>query len=108
MAASDSSERGRPRRAGGLVFSVIANRSHGAGFRSMRPGDAKVTRPQVQGRPARRILTGLGFAAISSSTRLCPDMESYTADIVFWRSEEHTSELQSLMRNSYAVFCWKK
>src|SRR3546814_6433795 len=26
----------------------------------------------------------------------------------FGRSEEHTSELQSLMRNSYAVFCLKK
>src|SRR3546814_8153595 len=25
-----------------------------------------------------------------------------------WRSEEHTSELQSLMRISYAVFCWQK
>src|SRR3546814_4829483 len=25
-----------------------------------------------------------------------------------WRSEEHTSELQSLMRISYAVFCMKK
>src|SRR3546814_1977885 len=24
------------------------------------------------------------------------------------RSEEHTSELQSLMRNSYAVFWWQK
>src|SRR3546814_9123781 len=29
----------------------------------------------------------------------------FAADI---RSEEHTSELQSLMRNSYAVFCLKK
>src|SRR3546814_2897035 len=27
---------------------------------------------------------------------------------VTFRSEEHTSELQSLMRNSYAVFCLKK
>src|SRR3546814_7626459 len=27
---------------------------------------------------------------------------------VVMRSEEHTSELQSLMRNSYAVFCLKK
>src|SRR3546814_2626933 len=27
---------------------------------------------------------------------------------VFDRSEEHTSELQSIMRNSYAVFCLKK
>src|SRR3546814_10486011 len=29
-------------------------------------------------------------------------------DIADARSEEHTSELQSLMRNSYAVFCLKK
>src|SRR3546814_5919980 len=28
--------------------------------------------------------------------------------LVVARSEEHTSELQSLMRNSYAVFCLKK
>src|SRR3546814_5054124 len=28
--------------------------------------------------------------------------------ILFTRSEEHTSELQSLMRISYAVFCLKK
>src|SRR3546814_4425451 len=29
-------------------------------------------------------------------------------DLVGCRSEEHTSELQSLMRISYAVFCLKK
>src|SRR3546814_9285104 len=29
-------------------------------------------------------------------------------DLGSHRSEEHTSELQSLMRNSYAVFCLKK
>src|SRR3546814_5580413 len=29
-------------------------------------------------------------------------------DAVIHRSEEQTSELQSLMRNSYAVFCLKK
>src|SRR3546814_8099672 len=28
--------------------------------------------------------------------------------VTLGRSEEHTSELQSLMRNSYAVFCLKK
>src|SRR3546814_6514159 len=27
---------------------------------------------------------------------------------LLWKSEEHTSELQSLMRISYAVFCLKK
>src|SRR3546814_7762521 len=32
----------------------------------------------------------------------------HAAGAVAERSEEHTSELQSLMRNSYAVFCLKK
>src|SRR3546814_9832180 len=31
-----------------------------------------------------------------------------TERLVLLRSEEHTSELQSLMRNSYAVFCLTK
>src|SRR3546814_4928130 len=31
-----------------------------------------------------------------------------TPALAGWRSEEHTSELQSLMRISYAVFCLKK
>src|SRR3546814_1435907 len=35
------------------------------------------------------------------------DGEIIPADLVIVRSEEHTSELQSLMRISYAVFCWK-
>src|SRR3546814_3694983 len=34
--------------------------------------------------------------------------EGADADISEKRSEEHTSELQSLMRISYAVFCLKK
>src|SRR3546814_6217053 len=33
---------------------------------------------------------------------------SEDAAVPFIRSEEHTSELQSLMRISYAVFCLKK
>src|SRR3546814_4447815 len=35
-------------------------------------------------------------------------LRSRVADYVQPRSEEHTSELQSLMRISYAVFCLKK
>src|SRR3546814_7249495 len=35
-------------------------------------------------------------------------LTSIFAPTVIWRSEEHTSELQSLMRISYAVFCLKK
>src|SRR3546814_2864741 len=33
---------------------------------------------------------------------------TYMTDLLTRRSEEHTSELQSLMRISYAVFCLKK
>src|SRR3546814_2145661 len=36
------------------------------------------------------------------------DLISFTGSTAVGRSEEHTSELQSLMRNSYAVFCLKK
>src|SRR3546814_7778522 len=41
---------------------------------------------------------GVVDAGVPKVGRLRPDR----------RSEEHTSELQSLMRNSYAVFCLKK
>src|SRR3546814_6255814 len=34
--------------------------------------------------------------------------ERFEDEAIDRRSEEHTSELQSLMRNSYAVFCLKK
>src|SRR3546814_617504 len=49
--------------------------------------------------------SGLPFAA-SRKKRVAPRIRSLSAHTV--RSEEHTSELQSLMRISYAVFCLKK
>src|SRR3546814_939243 len=39
--------------------------------------------------------------------RICPACRERNRTIIK-RSEEHTSELQSLMRSSYAVFCLKK
>src|SRR3546814_5130596 len=44
-------------------------------------------------------------AVRSGETRFVPETWAKT---YFNRSEEHTSELQSLMRISYAVFCLKK
>src|SRR3546814_5168499 len=41
-------------------------------------------------------------------TAIGPMPESWTVASLGDRSEEHTSELQSLMRISYAVFCLKK
>src|SRR3546814_7534827 len=40
--------------------------------------------------------------------RMNPDASDGSVVHVPTRSEEHTSELQSLMRRSYAVFCLKK
>src|SRR3546814_6967503 len=37
-----------------------------------------------------------------------PGQWSFSGNLGCPRSEEHTSELQSLMRTSYAVFCLKK
>src|SRR3546814_9685475 len=55
------------------------------------------------------------FQADSSGStyefKICPDCrkEDLRAfSMTYWRSEEHTSELQSLMSISYAVFCLKK
>src|SRR3546814_8575489 len=51
-------------------------------------------------------------SAIPTSMRIiCPGRLASTSNrwlVRYFRSEEHTSELQSLMRISYAVFCLKK
>src|SRR3546814_3546204 len=45
----------------------------------------------------------------SACARMMPGLASRPPQLPEWcRSEEHTSELQSLMRISYAVFCLKK
>src|SRR3546814_2585845 len=46
--------------------------------------------------------------AASAPIRPVLDQLGFTRDRGAARSEEHTSELQSLMRISYAVFCLKK
>src|SRR3546814_10518778 len=67
---------------------------------------------------------GIGFAIPSSMVKtvvaqlrehgqvergwLGVQIQNVTPDLAEARSEEHTSELQSLMRISYAVFCLKK
>src|SRR3546814_7033634 len=56
---------------------------------------------------------GLGWVSILDpatvgSDLAVPDDWRFVAYLCLGRSEEHTSELQSLMRISYAVFCLKK
>src|SRR3546814_1348790 len=47
-------------------------------------------------------------ASSPSETNISMRVPSHGASTSDVRSEEHTSELQSLMRISYAVFCLKK
>src|SRR3546814_4837356 len=62
--------------------------------------DARHQRAEVVGRP-----TDIGEHAVRhEGDAATPTVENLVLD----RSEEHTSELQSLMRISYAVFCLKK
>src|SRR3546814_9393514 len=55
--------------------------------------------------------TSSGFESSRLATQKSPQIRveaSGPRRVVLGRSEEHTSELQSLMRISYAVFCLKK
>src|SRR3546814_7415161 len=86
-------------------------------------------RSEVIGPPGLRTdrfmrLLGLGRLAEATVETMAPEtraaVEAYAEGVNAWlaspetvmppefRSEEHTSELQSLMRISYAVFCLKK
>src|SRR3546814_2513769 len=51
---------------------------------------------------------GGSVASGTSSTGTYRGAQGLRPEFIAERSEEHTSELQSLMRSSYAVFCLKK
>src|SRR3546814_4561845 len=53
------------------------------------------------------LATTFGFTSVAGDSFVLIANDGADA-VVGPRSEEHTSELQSLMRNSYAVFCLKK
>src|SRR3546814_5735518 len=57
--------------------------------------------------PERRPIAALVAAASARNFRSWTSVPD-CAEVLDDRSEEHTSELQSLMRISYAVFCLKK
>src|SRR3546814_5422906 len=65
-----------------------------------RPGDKRQQQKGELHRAAETLLIGVARDPHAG--------EQVEGEIVDPRSEEHTSELQSLMRISYAVFCLKK
>src|SRR3546814_2010570 len=93
-------EMGRP----GLgVPGVVDVEHHVVGVEQPRVGpEARV--PEVDEAPPRAVCR-----ALQQVTGVAPGGEEVPRPfVVAQRSEEHTSELQSLMRISYAVFCLKK
>src|SRR3546814_2758577 len=76
-------------------------------FRSVSVRAVKVVAP-----PPPPVIDTIPFVVPSCTTSaVSPDATATVPDprvTVTVRSEEHTSELHSLMRNSYAVFCLKK
>src|SRR3546814_2118392 len=84
---------------------TCTGRTIGENCRGAQIEDERVIRPYDQ--PLKKdagfiVLKGNLFdAAIMKTSVISPEFREH-------RSEEHTSELQSLMRISYAVFCLKK
>src|SRR3546814_4118735 len=91
-------------------------------FRRARADHQRIARPRPAPRQARSEIAGsaehrdggptfthtvLRWARIASSASAPGRIDAGAVNHAF-RSEEHTSELQSLMRISYAVFCLKK
>src|SRR3546814_2543855 len=73
-------------------------------FRSARCGDPAA--PFLVGEMENLLTTA--ELAVADMIRLANDFDFTPSVALACRSEEHTSELQSLMRISYAVFCLKK
>src|SRR3546814_8403963 len=95
-----------------LVFRFDAERAHGltiAALKMLPETGLRETSPRL-----RTSVAGLdfpspvGLAAGFDKNAEVPDAMLRQGFGFVERSEEHTSELQSLMRISYAVFCLKK
>src|SRR3546814_10522827 len=85
----------------------LAQRTHDI-VASRRRRDVRQRRVGAVSEEARHIV-GVEFGEPCEEGRVgCEPVKRRLAAGSIGRSEEHTSELQSLMRRSYAVFCLKK
>src|SRR3546814_4060058 len=86
-------------RSGGQEPALAGRRKPASYIRDRDGGESVARRNRASGAAA----TAGGSAGTSRRSGECRPRSAWSA-----RSEEHTSELQSLMRISYAVFCLKK
>src|SRR3546814_10468946 len=73
-----------------------------------QPDDARALDPGIVEHPAHRTAIEIADMARQREIDLFGNARERLPREIDERSEEHTSELQSLMRISYAVFCLKK
>src|SRR3546814_4361522 len=102
--------------AGGAVLVAVSFMGSSQGYRwtppePASPGGGSARQGGLDGRHQRRILR-LHLGAEPGDLAVGRDQELLEVPghvaVLALRSEEHTSELQSLMRISYAGFCLKK
>src|SRR3546814_8684431 len=77
-------------------------------FRPGRPDRGAASRHRLNGFPRRTGAAKSGGIMTDTTGQLDKTFNPAAIEARWYRSEEHTSELQSLMRLSYAVFCLKK
>src|SRR3546814_2889779 len=80
----------------------------GLGGQGSAGGTGGVARPSVTREPSMRATIELSCALVALPWGLKVSASTPFTQPAAARSEEHTSELQSLMRISYAVFCLKQ
>src|SRR3546814_7287177 len=103
----------RAQTAAALVMYTLGDEAHGKVVYFMSVDEARFRKPVVLGdtlkihvarvRNRRSVWKFSGEARVEGTL-----VANATFSAMIMRSEEHTSELQSLMRISYAVFCLKK
>src|SRR3546814_3715350 len=86
------------------LLDVVDAESHGC---LQRTGEGCVEGPAGAG-GQRRVLPAIGDDDVARIAAVAEGVKGEPVRPAIARSEEHTSELQSLMRISYAVFCLKK
>src|SRR3546814_9876623 len=89
------------------VLSRSAGRSRGTGLQNLDEAEALGCRQRAR-LDDRHHVAFLRLVALIVRTQLGRTAQHLAVQRMTLRSEEHTSELQSLMRNSYAVFCLQK
>src|SRR3546814_10774222 len=99
---------GRPEVPAKMTSSILPPRSDLAPCSPITQARASTTLdlPEPLG-PTMQVMPGSSCSVVDEAKALKP-LSVRLLRYNVWRSEEHTSELQSLMRISYAVFCLKK